>query len=34
MGGVINGWFVVCMGDEVEDKFVVAHNKTNGQWGL
>jgi hypothetical protein len=30
MGRVINGWFVVYMGDEVEDRFVVAHDKANG----
>jgi hypothetical protein len=23
---------MVCMGYEVETKFVVAHDKTNGQW--
>ncbi len=30
IGGGISGWFVICMGDEVEDRFVVAHDKTNG----
>jgi len=28
--GVTSGWFVVCMGDEVEDKSVVSHDETNG----
>ncbi len=28
------GWFVVCMGDEMDDRLVVLHNETNGQWGL
>jgi hypothetical protein len=30
MGKHINGWLMVCMGDEVDDRFVVAHDKTNG----
>jgi hypothetical protein len=29
-----NGWFVVCMGDEVEDRSMVVHDKVNGQWEL
>jgi hypothetical protein len=31
---VTSGWFVVCMGDEVEDRLVVAHDEANGQWEL
>jgi hypothetical protein len=31
MGGL---WFVVCMGDKVEDRSVVPHDETNGQWEL
>jgi hypothetical protein len=27
-------WFVVCVGDEVKDRFMVAHDKGNGQWEL
>jgi hypothetical protein len=34
MGGVISGWFVICMGDEVEDRYVMARDKTNGRWEL
>ncbi len=34
MGGVINRWFVVCVSNEVRDRFVVAHDKTNGRWEL
>jgi hypothetical protein len=34
MGGVINRWFVVCVGDEVKDRFVVSHDKANGRWEL
>jgi len=30
MGKQINGWFVVCMGDEVDDSSVLAHDKANG----
>jgi hypothetical protein len=26
--------FAVCVKDEVEDRFVVAHDKTNGWWEL
>ncbi len=29
---VINGWFVVCMGDEMEDRSVVPHDEANGRW--
>jgi len=29
MGKVISGWFVICVGDEVEDRFVVVHDKAN-----
>jgi hypothetical protein len=32
-GGTI-GWFVVCMGNGVQDKFVMAHGKENGRWEL
>jgi len=34
MGGETNGWFVVYMKDGVKKRFVVAHDKTNGQWEL
>jgi hypothetical protein len=34
MGGVTNGWLVVYVGDEVEDKSMVAHDKVNEQWEL
>jgi hypothetical protein len=34
MGGVTSGWFVVCVGDEVEDRSVVVHDKPNGRWEL
>jgi hypothetical protein len=34
MGGVTSGWFVVYMVDEVEDRFVVAHDKANERWEL
>ncbi len=30
MGGGSHGKCVVCMGDEVETRFMVAHDKTNG----
>ncbi len=30
MGGGTNGRFMVCMGDEVEDMFVLAHAKAIG----
>jgi len=29
MEGITNEWFMVCVGDEVKDKFVVARDKTN-----
>jgi hypothetical protein len=32
MEGGTSGKCVVCMGDGVETRFVVAHDKTNGQW--
>jgi hypothetical protein len=32
MGGGTSGWFVVCMGNGVESKFMVAHDKTNRRW--
>jgi hypothetical protein len=32
MGGGTNERYGVCMGDGVEIKFVVAHDKINGQW--
>jgi hypothetical protein len=31
MGGL---WFVVCKGDEVEDRLVVTHDEVNGRWKL
>ncbi len=32
---VINGlWFALCMGDEVEDRLVVAHDEMDGRWEL
>jgi hypothetical protein len=34
IGRAINGWFVVCMGDEVEDRSMVAHDEVNGWWKL
>jgi hypothetical protein len=34
MGGKISGWFVVCMGDKVENRLVTTQDKTNGQWEL
>jgi len=34
MGGETSGWFVVYMKDGVKKRFVVAHDKTNGQWEL
>ncbi len=30
----MSGWFVVCMGDKVEDRLVVAHDEVNGRWEL
>jgi hypothetical protein len=32
IGGGISGRCVVCMGDGVETRFVVVHDKANGQW--
>jgi len=32
MGRGTSGRCVVCMGDEVEIKFMVVHDKANGQW--
>ncbi len=32
MGGGTNGKCVVCMGDGVEIRSMVAYDKTNGQW--
>ncbi len=29
--GETSGWFMVCMGDGVDNKFVVVHDKTNRQ---
>jgi hypothetical protein len=29
IGGVTSGWFVVCIGDEVEDRSMVAHDEVN-----
>jgi hypothetical protein len=34
MGGKTSGWFVVCMEDGVKNRFVVAHDKANGQCEL
>jgi hypothetical protein len=34
MGGITSGWFVVYVGDEVKDRFVVTHDKANGRWEL
>ncbi len=31
---ITNGWYVVYMGDEVEDRSVVPHDETNEQWEL
>jgi hypothetical protein len=34
-GELMSGeWFMVCMGNGVENRFVVAHNKANGRWDL
>jgi hypothetical protein len=30
MGKVTSGWFVVYVGDGVEDRYVVVHDKANG----
>jgi hypothetical protein len=32
MGRGTSGRYVVCMGDGVETRYVVAHDKVNGQW--
>jgi len=32
--GRTNGWFVICIGDEMENRFVMAHDKANEQWEL
>jgi hypothetical protein len=32
MGGGTSGRCMVCMGDGVETKFVVTHDKINGRW--
>jgi hypothetical protein len=32
--GVTSGWFVVCMGDEMENRLVVPHDEANGWWEL
>ncbi len=32
--GGTSGWFMVCVGDGVENKVVMAHDETNGQWEL
>jgi hypothetical protein len=29
--GGTSGWFMIYMGDEIEDRFVMAHDKTNGR---
>jgi hypothetical protein len=34
MGGITNLWFVACMKHEVKNKFMVVHDKANGQWEL
>jgi hypothetical protein len=34
MGRATNGWFMVCMGNGVENRSMVAHGKANGQWEL
>jgi hypothetical protein len=34
MGGVTSGWFVVCVEDEVKNRFVMPHDKANGRWEL
>jgi len=34
MGGVTKWVVVVCVGDEVEDRSVMTHDKANGQWKL
>jgi hypothetical protein len=34
MGGETSGWFVVCMEEWVKNRFVMTHDKTNGQGEL
>jgi hypothetical protein len=34
MRGGFNGWFVVCMGSGMENRFMVAQGKVNGRWKL
>jgi len=34
MGRVTSGWSMVCMGDEVENRSVVAHDQATRQWEL
>jgi len=34
MGNITNGWFVIYVGDEVEDRSMVVHDKANGWWEL
>ncbi len=34
MGEGTSGWFVVCMGDGVGNRFLMVHDKTNGRWEL
>jgi hypothetical protein len=34
MGQETSGWFVVHMEKWVKNRFVMAHDKTNGQWEL
>jgi hypothetical protein len=31
MGRGTNGWFVICVGDGVENKVVMAHDEANGR---
>jgi hypothetical protein len=32
--GIINGWFMIGIGDEMENRFVMTHDKANEQWEL
>jgi hypothetical protein len=34
LGGGTSGRCMVCMGDEVETKSMVAHDKANGWWDI
>jgi hypothetical protein len=34
MGGGFSGWFMLCMGDGVKNRFVVTHGNANGRWEL